>query len=776
MPLYLVETTLIHFSSFDFYNYHMKKLISALFILLCFSTAFLSAQFQIAKDAKKAIQKYAGFKELKARGFKINSLDKIQTAEDFYNVLLPYMIQNNKPLDNLLSINGMNFARHKNIVFENTYGTKDQLLKKGYTEDQLFYYPAAGKDMYRAGHFEWGQVTENPSIWKDVYFYNRPFMSEETAYFQVLFSSEKMFEPYYKELASKQNIILDYRMFSGGWSGQVRNLGIYLEEKKYEGKIILITDRTTKDDYIFANETKTGAWNNGVQAKGNLNWYVIGENTFGAQKYLLNADWNYRTDTLQFSPLPLHKFQYAVCEEGVGINPDVWAVGDEDILKTLEFLTGDKTIRNLVKTPFDFHNKISGKKDFFNNDNWVIPAQISQCKNNDEYNSLITEWLETKISWADFRRENQDALFNIGGWWFDVPECFQTIKDPAEYNEVFAKWIETRTAWARFIAENSEALKNSGGWWLEDPESLGKISDKKEYLSAFKNWIDLKTWWATFILDHQYVQKNNPLKIYKKDLNELFPDRTDTAKYTAELNAYLKEQSLWIDFLMPHEYVIPASYEKANNYKGLSKKIGKNCSAVPANVRDLQKTNPEEYVDQMVSYINSVAENDFEKVQMVFSIEQEILKYDGKERDKRVEKINIAKQGVGEDYDKYSENLNKLWEESGEEAKKQDWKTVLEEGICVCDGYSQLMQWFCYKLGLKCDRLFTPRDMYFAEGHAWNVVQVEGEDYLQDATWGISFLFMEPVDFYKKGHFPREPEQQLLKEPHTLEEFKSRKN
>lgn len=135
-----------------------------------------------------------------------------------------------------------------------------------------------------------------------------------------------------------------------------------------------------------------------------------------------------------------------------------------------------------------------------------------------------------------------------------------------------------------------------------------------------------------------------------------------------------------------------------------------------------------------------------------------------------------AKKGVGEDYELYSKNLNEEFKKDGYIWPGQDWKTVLEKGICVCEGYSRLMQYFCYRLGIKCDVISNPKDMMFAVGHAWNIVQINGEDYFLDATWGPAWLFMEPEAFLKGGHFPKEPEQQLLEKPMTLDEYKKLKN
>ena len=70
----------------------------------------------ISDDAKKAIKEYAGYKELQNRGFNLKMLDKIQTPEDMYNVLLPYMVVDGRPLDNFLSFNGYNFGSILNFV------------------------------------------------------------------------------------------------------------------------------------------------------------------------------------------------------------------------------------------------------------------------------------------------------------------------------------------------------------------------------------------------------------------------------------------------------------------------------------------------------------------------------------------------------------------------------------------------------------------------------------------------------------------------------------
>ena len=108
-----------------------KKIFTFLLVIFFFTNLF-AKESQLAGDAKKALKEYAGYNELINRGFNLNMLDSIQSAEDLYKVLEPFMIVDEKPLDCLLSFNGYNFSRHKTIHFENVYGTIQELLDKGY--------------------------------------------------------------------------------------------------------------------------------------------------------------------------------------------------------------------------------------------------------------------------------------------------------------------------------------------------------------------------------------------------------------------------------------------------------------------------------------------------------------------------------------------------------------------------------------------------------------------------------------------------------------------
>ena len=81
----------------------MKKSgIAAVFILLFLISTLSAKESQIAKDAKKALNSYVGLSELKKCGFNFKAIDNVNSMDEVYNLLLPFMIQNGVPLDNAI--------------------------------------------------------------------------------------------------------------------------------------------------------------------------------------------------------------------------------------------------------------------------------------------------------------------------------------------------------------------------------------------------------------------------------------------------------------------------------------------------------------------------------------------------------------------------------------------------------------------------------------------------------------------------------------------------
>lgn len=892
------------------FRFSLKKLAANLVcaLFLCVVPVFAS----ISDDARKAVKEYAGYEELVSRGFKLSMLDNIKSLQELYEVLLPYMVVDGKPLDNALSFGGFNFARHKTIHFKNIYGTIGELEKKGYKPEQMFYYPAKGKDIYRIGEFVWENAPPVPNLWNDIVYYDRPFIGKKIAYFFIGSFKENYFNPYLKEIQKKDSIVVDLRLFSGNCEYQIYLLGEALCTANYQGKVILIMDKTTAGESGINNAIREQYYINGSQKKANFKWITVGENTYGKQAFIANAKWNYKVGDLQFNPLPVKKNEWAYGTEGEGYFPEIWAVGEEDINKTIEVLTGEPDFAELTKTVSLWRKYLCSREMLLGDWKLQLPESVKKIKSNDEYNKTVSELINITIELNSVIGKNRDSLYHVGGWYFDLPEsakaekksdnfvtaykkwveariklisfigehtekkinywvdypdCFSNCSSFTTYADYFTKWINKRLEWYSIAARNksqiynpfiqsvpcAKATKNIQEYWLafekqmdaeirwvtflinnnensniyclktpdcllncksyktfadcysklldvhiswndfyiknlegvnytwwEQPEFFTSFKDPEEYTDYYVRWFNLRLWWCDILSRNRYVFKHNNIPVWSDALKEEIKEWKNPEKHLAELTAYLKNLEPWIEYLSPHTYVIPKDMGMAElygNMNRISEKIGPDCSAVPEKIRKLQKTNPEEYVNQMVDYINSVAENDFEKIKLVFDIEQIILTYDNETFANDMKKINAAKKGAGEDFELYIKNWKEQNKNNTEERAKQDWKTSISTGTCVCEGYARVMQYFCYKLGIKCDIVSDPDDdMMFVPGHVWNIVQIEGEDYFLDATWGLYWLFNDPEYFVKGGHFPEEPEQQLMKNPITLDEYKTIKN
>jgi len=115
---------------------------------------------------------------------------------------------------------------------------------------------------------------------------------------------------------------------------------------------------------------------------------------------------------------------------------------------------------------------------------------------------------------------------------------------------------------------------------------------------------------------------------------------------------------------------------------------------------------------------------------------------------------------------------------------------VFERRKAVCEGYSQLFNWFMLELDIETlvigghIRHFTnpivepELDQKFS--HAWNVSKINGEWKIIDTTWSEQFQTYVP-DFYFDispenaiiTHYPSEEKWQLLEKPLSLDEFNS---
>jgi len=116
---------------------------------------------------------------------------------------------------------------------------------------------------------------------------------------------------------------------------------------------------------------------------------------------------------------------------------------------------------------------------------------------------------------------------------------------------------------------------------------------------------------------------------------------------------------------------------------------------------------------------------------------------------------------------------------------------VYKNGKCVCEGYIRLYEYIGPKIGLKIYYLSgaskKEENLQLSFGrHAWNALEVKGNKYLIDATWGSGsikenenkytkelkeFYFCTNPEDFIFTHFPNESKWQLLESLIKNEEF-----
>jgi hypothetical protein len=214
---------------------------------------------------------------------------------------------------------------------------------------------------------------------------------------------------------------------------------------------------------------------------------------------------------------------------------------------------------------------------------------------------------------------------------------------------------------------------------------------------------------------------------------------------------------------LPSTFYVPLSYDTAYSYR--TDKPDPLMATIPHDhdIENLRTSDPDEYIRQIVSLINSNSKNDFERVKKAHDLVALVLSYDA------------------ESY----------WAHT---IPDQSYQSVLKTGLSVCAGYANVLKKFCDELKIPCIVVSgyargvgvspTAPDKPDESNHAWNIVTIDGANYLVDSTWdsgsmedkvskkeyGTDYLFIKPKHLVY-SHFPKEASHQLLTTPLSAAQF-----
>ena len=329
------------------------------------------------KKIEQALVDYVLYPELVERGFDVHQLDNMKIDGEMFEYIESFFRPNDEKgwnaLDNHHSLsikdeNGKWFRDQdykKCVKFSNEYGTKDELLKKGYVENEtMFYYPSNGEKDWRVGEWSWSFINyrgeliyRGPGKYNGTYTDHANFFDgykevyrSSTNFFSVLETKKSVVvdfnavEDYINdvELPKKDYLIIDLSTGNGGRGTAAWNFAETIKKSKYK-KIIIITNNTLSASEAiisFLSEDKRvikiGLNTNGVLRTASSKGHHL---SIEKKFYFTSGEIDVAKNNSDLQNI-----------EGIGYLPDIWADNREDVIKNIISITGDNELKLGTKT------------------------------------------------------------------------------------------------------------------------------------------------------------------------------------------------------------------------------------------------------------------------------------------------------------------------------------------------------------------------------------------------------------------------------------------
>lgn len=315
------------------------------------------------KKIEQALVDYVLYPELVERGFDIHQLDNMKIDGEMFEYIESFFRPNDEkgwlPLDNHHSLsikdeNGKWFRDqnyHKWVKFSNEYGTKDELLKKGYVENEtMFYYPSNGEKDWRVGEWSWfdWRGWAQPSSYRHTHQNKMTFAggnyvygdSKTTCWFGMLETKKTVvidfnaIQDYINNvnLPKKENLIIDMSISTGGYTGVAEKFATKIKNSKYKKIYIIMNDDASASEYIIELlDTDKRVIKIGLNTNGT-------HRMCGDKRILLDNKHN-------ISIMLYNGYDFHTNNEGIGFLPDIWANNILDVFINLWTLTGDYELK-----------------------------------------------------------------------------------------------------------------------------------------------------------------------------------------------------------------------------------------------------------------------------------------------------------------------------------------------------------------------------------------------------------------------------------------------
>ena len=327
----------------------MKKF----FISFILMTSLLFNMFADNKQAHKELREYFEAWDklpiMVEKGFDLDKLDKIDDWKEMRDYLQLFFIdEKGYPLDQHSPIhfydNKGNYGYvhiqcQMYIDWTDEYGSKKELLKKGFKEDEIFYYPyfnGEWRDGYRVGKkFR----CDRPGCY-DGYGYDNDIVSTKKSLFVKISNFNK--EPLNLDVISKSSkkyLILD---FSENYGGNGYNYQLLVDAiKKMKPKEIFVFI-----DYKTYSMGERAAYF--LKKDASIKTTLIGYPTRGGYTGYCTDDWN---KEIKFDDFTIDiglsgngtKLSPELIE-GVGLTPDYYTSNNYESIEIVKHLTNDEDL------------------------------------------------------------------------------------------------------------------------------------------------------------------------------------------------------------------------------------------------------------------------------------------------------------------------------------------------------------------------------------------------------------------------------------------------